>query len=128
MERWARRLARSDEHPIADRPLRHAPRATPAFDDLARSLVAPMTRRRAGVLVGGAVVAASLVRPPRARAAVGGCTSQATSTNPKCCYRLGSGPNDRPCCVEAELQCCNTDMCAAACGYSWRDCTAPGRC
>jgi hypothetical protein len=128
-ERWARRLARSDENLIVDTPLRHSPRATPALDNLARSLVAPMTRRRAVVLMGGAVVAGSLVRPRRAPAAIGGCTSEETASNPTCCYRLGGmGANDRPCCVAPGHACCSTDQCALACAQTWQVCRGPGRC
>ena len=81
---------------------------------LARALAAPMPRRRAVGLISGALVAASVVRPTRARAAT--CTGD---TPKKCSNGKGSEV-----CTTADGQCCETPTCMMACrGY--QTCTSP---
>src|SRR3954468_17003956 len=75
------------------------------FEGVARVLAAPVTRRTAVGLIGGGVVPGPPLRPPRARGAAGGCTSEATASNPQCCPT----PGDRPCCVAANLHCCSNE-------------------
>ncbi len=129
MDGWARRLARSETRLYRRRDGWTPPPPDPLFDGMARVLATPLTRRRAVGVIGAGVLVGSLWRPSRSRAAVGGCTSEATATNPTCCWRVGSDQSkDRPCCVEPGHQCCSTNNCALACGHTWQDCVSPGRC
>jgi hypothetical protein len=108
IDRLARRLART-ELEIA---------RTDAFEGAARALGAPVTRRRAVTLLGGAVVAGSLLRPARAGA------QNCWPGGPKVC----SNSKGARVCVSNDLQCCSNDNCAIACPYPWRDCEAPANC
>ena len=109
LDRVARRLAVPDSPLFSERS---------AFDGMARTLARPVTRRRAVGLIGGAAVAASLLRAPGAEAQ--GCEGGQT----RC-----TGPQGQKTpCIPPNLQCCNTDRCAYACAYSYRDCVGPGAC
>jgi hypothetical protein len=118
IDRLARRLAGSE--PGIFRSVSTAtPTVESAFDGLARALAAPVTRRRALVVSGGAVAAASLLRPGPARAA-----GECPSGGPNVC----SNSRGARVCVPANLACCSNEFCAIACPYPWRDCEAPATC
>jgi hypothetical protein len=106
IDRLARRLARTE------------PEISRSFDGAARALSAPITRRRAVTLIGGAVMAGSLLRPGRAAA------QNCWPGGPKIC----TNPKGARVCVADNLQCCSNDNCAIACPYPWRDCEAPANC
>src|SRR5262249_52735010 len=109
IERLARRLARSESQIYRSNRGARAPES--AFDGVAGALAAPVPRRRAVVTISGAVLAGSLLRPRRARAAAATC---------ECPHCWPYGP--KPCqnskgakvCVEDNLQCCSNDNCAIA--------------
>ena len=88
-----------------------------SVDGVARALVTPVSRRRVLAAAGGAVVAASLLRPGRAQA-------DCFPGGPKVC------PNSKGAkvCVPADLECRSNDNCAIACPYPWRVCGAPAIC
>jgi len=109
IDRLARRLAR-DEREIAS--------TTPVIDRMAVALTAPITRRRAMTLAGGAIVAGSLLRPGRASA------QNCFPGGPKIC----SNPKGARVCVPDNLACCSNDNCAIACPYPWRVCERPANC
>jgi hypothetical protein len=88
-----------------------------SFDGIARLLVAPISRRRALVAAGGAVAAASLLRPTRASA-------DCWPGGPKVC----ANSHGAKVCVPSDLACCSNENCAIACPYPWRDCAGPAIC
>lgn len=94
-----------------------APTPESAFDGLARALVTPVSRRRVLAVAGGAVAAASLLRPGRAQA-------DCFPGGPQVC----SNPKGARVCVPADLACCSNEFCAIACPYPWRDCGGPAIC
>lgn len=114
---WARRLARPDADLIVSTEARAPSGGESLVDGMARALAAPVTRRRAVALIGGAVVAGSLLRPGRAQA-------DCFPGGPKVC----SNPKGARVCVPDNLQCCSNDNCAIACPYPWRDCGGPAIC
>jgi hypothetical protein len=118
MDGWARRLARSDSESIVSASGRGPSNGESVFDGVARALAAPVTRRRAVGLIGGAVIAGSLLRPGRARA------QNCYPGGPQIC----TNPHGARVCVPNDLQCCSNENCAIACPYRWRDCNGPARC
>ncbi len=100
---------------------RTGPAPEPRLDALSRALGAPISRRRAFGVVAGAAVAAKMLRPLTARAA-------ATCDDPdlpmKCSQ--ANGNLERFVCAPSGVQCCNTDRCAGACAYTYRDCVNAG--
>jgi hypothetical protein len=111
LDRLARRLARAAPE------ISNSARGGTTFDGVARALAAPMTRRRAVMLIGGAVAAGSLLRPGSARA------QNCYPGGPKVCEQ-----NGRKVCVAEDLACCSNDECAVACAFPWRDCESPANC
>jgi hypothetical protein len=117
MDGWARRLARSTEDDLVV--ARSRPSGGEAIlDRAARALAAPVTRRRAVGLIGGVMLAGSLLRPGR------GWAQSGCSGGLKECRAQGG----QRVCVPENLQCCNNDKCAIACPYPWRACEGPGVC
>jgi hypothetical protein len=123
IERWARRLAKSNVDIVsgrrtpADRRPESRSGAETMFEGAAVMLAAPVTRRRAVALMGGAALVGSLLRPGKAKA---GCWPG----GPKVCTSSGGARV----CVGNELDCCSNDFCAIACPYPWRRCEGPGVC
>jgi hypothetical protein len=117
MDRLARRLARTEPE-IARSTSAPLWSIDDAFEGAARALGAPVSRRRAVTLLGGAVMAGSLLRPSRADA------QNCYPGGPKVC----SNPKGARVCVSSDLQCCSNDNCAIACPYRWRDCESPANC
>jgi hypothetical protein len=112
IDRLARWLARSDAG------IQSSTRGSgSAFDVIARAAAAPVTRRRALVTAGGAMVVSSLLRPGSARA-------DCYPGGPKIC----SNAKGMKVCVPNNLECCSNDNCAIACPYPWRRCEQPGNC
>lgn len=122
VDRLARRLALADRDIVAGG-APSAPDIESAFDGVARVLVTPMTRRRAVMAVGGAIVAGSLLRPGRAHA-----QGQCPSGGPNVCTSPAGNGLVRRVCVPANLACCSNENCAIACPYPWRVCEAPAVC
>ncbi|MFL5832010.1 MAG: hypothetical protein ACJ76X_18995 [Solirubrobacteraceae bacterium] len=82
------------------------------FDQFARTLASPISRRRAiGVSV-GALVTGSVLRPAAAQAA--------------CTQKICSAPGGAFVCVEPDWPCCNSVTCAGACAGSWKVCSQAG--
>jgi hypothetical protein len=115
MDGWARRLARPAKDDVISSDL-------PVVEDsllegVAKAVAAPITRRRAVAVIGGTVLAGSLLRPGRANA---GCFPG----GPKVC----SNPKGARVCVPSDLACCSNENCAIACPYPWRVCASPAVC
>ncbi len=117
VDRLALRLARTDAELIYDSGTRRRAPADTRLDGIARTLGAPVTRRRAVGLIGAGVVAGSLLRPGSARG------QNCWPGGPKTCT---SG--DGRVCVPNDLACCSNDKCAIACPYPWRVCESPANC
>lgn len=115
VDRLARRLAGTEPELYSSETAGH-PRIETRLDGIARALGAPVTRRRAVALIGGAVMAGSLLAPGRARA------QSCFPGGPKVCTSGG-----KRVCVPENL-CCSNENCAIACPYPWRDCEAPANC
>jgi hypothetical protein len=92
--------------------------AETVLEGIARALAAPVTRRGAVKLAGGAVLAGSLLRPASALG------QDCYPGGPKVC----ESPNGQKVCVSGDLACCNSDLCAYACGEPWRVCESPANC
>jgi hypothetical protein len=114
IDRLARWLARSDAGIQSPTP---AGGAGSALDVIARAAAGPVTRRRALLATGGAVMATSLLRPGSARA-------DCFPGGPQVC----SNSKGMKVCVPNNLACCSNDNCAIACPYPWRTCEQPGNC
>jgi hypothetical protein len=82
------------------------------FDQFARSLASPISRRRAIGATFGAVVAGSVLRPGIAQA--------------DCALKKCTAPGGAFVCVEPDWPCCNSKTCAGACAGSWKVCSQPG--
>jgi hypothetical protein len=119
VDRLARRLANPGGHVLTRQRLPQPGAAEPVLDGVARALVAPVTRRRAVVLVGGAVVAGSVLRPGGARADARVCPAGTTKCQsaggPSACMPTGKG-----------LVCCNSDVCAGYCTHPGQICAQDG--
>src|SRR4051794_28328622 len=116
LDRWARRLAEPDSELIHSHRGRGSAEGESVFDGVARTLAAPVTRRRAVGLIGGAAVAVSLLRPRRARA-------DCYPGGPQTCTAAGGAKV----CVPADYTCCSNDKCAIAC-RSYQGCESAGIC
>src|SRR5436190_6866978 len=99
------------------------PRATDGalVDGIARALAEPMPRRRAIGLVGGMLLAGSLLRPGRARGDARVCPPSSQPAATKKCQ----SPGGQSLCTTPDMPCCNTDRCAVACHFYQR-CTGEG--
>lgn len=119
VDRLARRLARRPDHVLTRQTLPAPAPAEPLLDGVARALAAPVTRRRAVVLAGGAVVAGSVLRPGGARADARVCppgtTKCQSAGGPSACMPSGQG-----------LVCCNSDVCAGYCTHPGQICAGDG--
>ncbi len=107
VDRLARRLASSDRNGPSSRTVTPPDTAEAMLDGVARALVAPISRRRAVVAIGGAVVAGSTLRPGWASADARVCSG----ATPKKCQ--GSG--GQSVCVSADSPCCSNELCGGAC-------------
>jgi hypothetical protein len=95
------------------------------FDELARTLAAPMPRRRALRLAGVTLAAAAVpgLRPRFARGAAPACGGL---TPQKCvATAAGSNGNRAQVCIASDGVCCSNDLCAIGCN-PWESCS-PGQ-
>ena len=116
IDRLARRVAALDTN-IARRAASAPVPSDSALDGIARAVATPISRRRALLAAGGAVAAASLLRPGRAQA-------DCYPGGPQIC----SNSHGAKVCVPSDLACCSNENCAIACPYPWRVCASPAIC
>ena len=93
-----------------------------AIDSIARSLAAPMSRRRAIRVISGTLLAGSVLRPRSARAAGLTCPP---SSDPTATLRCQSTVGDAALCVQPDWHCCSNPVCAGAC-KPWEECSNVG--
>jgi hypothetical protein len=92
------------------------------IDEISRVLAHPMPRRHAIVVLSGALLAGSGVRPRSARGDARTCPPFFQPSATKKCQ----GPGGQSVCVPPELPCCSTERCGGACAFSWRTCSGDG--
>ncbi len=109
---------------LDDRARRAARSDGARFDAITRALAAPMSRRRAIGVLSASVAAGRLLQATPVYAAASCPPVNSPEKTTKC--SIPSGDLERFICVTPDLQCCNTDRCAAACSEFWKVCRNGG--